>query len=47
MPSEVLPLAAIGTNGMPMVPNGYQWFLPLVANFADNLERSQNYQHPK
>ena len=39
MSSEVwLPLVTIGTDGMPMFTNGYQWFLPLAANLAaDNL----------
>ena len=29
MPSEVLPLATTGTNGMPMVTNGHQFFISL------------------
>ena len=43
MPSEVSPLAVI----VPVFTNGYQWFLPLAANLADNLERRQNYQRAK
>ena len=39
-----LSLVTIGINGMPMFTNGYQWFLPLAANLADNLERRKNYQ---
>ena len=42
-----LPSVTIGTNGMPMFTNGYQWFLPLAANLANNLERRQNYQRAK
>ena len=42
-----LPSVTIGTNGMPMFTNGYQWFLPLAANLANNLECRQNYQPAK
>ena len=51
VPSEISPLAAIGTwytsvyQRLPMV--NYQWFLPLVANLADSIERRQNYQRAK
>ena len=42
-----LPLVTVGTIGMPMFTNGYQWFLPLAANHADNLEGRPNYQRAK
>ena len=41
-----LPLVTIGTNGMPMFTSGYQWFLPLAANLADNLERGKITNSP-
>ena len=41
---HVSPLAVIGNNGMPMFTNGYQCFLPLAANLADNLERKDILQ---